>query len=445
MSKLGVTMSRLARASDGVVGDVALGRDERRARLQGLAAAQLDGVPALAVGQHGVDVAPGHQRGGLPRAGAAADGLAPRHVLAQCPRREHAQLLLQRGGVVGVGVDAAAGLGDALQLAPRRCVDVEADRLDAHLDAALGDALGDLARRGRLTGVLAVGDEDDRPRARGPEVLGRALERVGDRGAPLRLERADLLLGLRAVQRADRQHEARVAARGPDRPRGLGPSEHAQPDLGRRRQRAEQVDGGVLRGVDLRRAGAVVGRHGARGVEGEQDLGRPGRRALGRARARRAGQGRTPPPERSRAGDAWLPRRPSSRSDTTPCGQRTQGGGGNRDGRDRDAVLRQLRRAHQRALAVLPCLRRAAGGLPGRRPRAGRRPARARAAPPAPEPAPPPRRPSPSPRRPRSRAARRRAPQRAARRAAARAHRRASIPRPESSPGCSWATWPSPA
>ena len=170
-----------------VVGDVALGRDERRARLQGLAAAQLDGVPALAVGQHAVDVAPGHQRGGLPRAGAAADGLAPRHVLAQCPRREHAQLLLQRGGVVGVGVDAAARLGDALQLAPRRLVDVEADRLDAHLDAALGDALGDLARRGRLAGVLAVGDEDDRPRARrsrGPRRRARGRTRSGCAPSP---------------------------------------------------------------------------------------------------------------------------------------------------------------------------------------------------------------------------------------------------------------------
>ena len=282
ISKLGVTMSMLPRASAAVVGDVALGRDERRARLQGLPAAQLDGVPALGVREHGVDVAPRHEGGGLARARAAAHGLALRHVLAQRPRGQHAQLLLQRGGVVGVGVDATARAGDALQLAPCRLVDVEADRLDAHLDAALGDPLGDLARRRRLAGVLAVGDEDDRARPRRPEVLGGALERVGDRGAALGLERADLLLGLGAVERADRQDEARVAARGPYRARRLGAAEHAQPHLRRGRQRAEEVHGGVLRGVDLRGAGAVVGRHRARRVEGEQDLGRPRGRALGR-------------------------------------------------------------------------------------------------------------------------------------------------------------------
>ena len=184
-----------------------------------------------------------------------------------------------------------------------------------------------LARRRRLTGVLAVGDEHDRPRAAVAEVLRGLLERVGDRRAPARLERADLLLGLAAVHAADREHELRVLARRPDRPRRQRAAVDPQPDLRRVRQRAQQRHRRFLGGVDLRRPVAVVGQHRARRVEREQDLrrARPDSCGVGAAWAPEVGVGvgvcaargeTAPPGPLPGPGAPSMPARPSAASDT---------------------------------------------------------------------------------------------------------------------------------
>ena len=92
-------------------------------------------------------------------------------------------------------------------------IDLEADDRDRHLDAALGDLLGGLARVRRRAVVAAVGDQDHAaPPLRGAEVVRDGQQRRADRRPALAVEPVDGAAQRVLVQRPDRDGQLGVPA-----------------------------------------------------------------------------------------------------------------------------------------------------------------------------------------------------------------------------------------
>ena len=187
------------------------------------------------------------------------------------------------GGVGGVAVGAAGGLGDAGQLLAGGGVDLEADGVDGQVDALLFEFAGDVAGCRRRAGVLAVGDQHDRARSLVGQRVGGGPQGVADRGVAGRDDRGDLGLERCGVQRSDRREGLDVGAAGGFL--GVGGAGAGavdlQSDLGLRRQGVDQAGDGGLGGVDPG-AGCVGLVHRAGGVE--HDHHRHGGRRLGAVR-----------------------------------------------------------------------------------------------------------------------------------------------------------------
>ncbi len=170
-----------------------------------------------------------------------------------------------------------------LQLPPGRPFDLETHGVDPQPDTVPAELFGDLAGRRRTAVVLAVGDQQDRPRPDGtPRRRGKVLcglaQGEPDRSVPPGPYARDGLFHGGPVQRAHRPDETGVrAATGP-----VG-AVHAQPG---RMPVGERVDHGAHGRAGALHPGparTVVITHGAGGVEHHDEAASPGAVPVGGA------------------------------------------------------------------------------------------------------------------------------------------------------------------
>ena len=256
-------------ATRGVVG-------HRRVDAQALPEPDPERVPARLPRGDAADVLPGADRPGQVRRSGGIEPRAARLVSAQRAGGDRLERLAELLGVVGVDVGALALVGDALELAPRARLDLEADRLDLQVDPLARELLGDAARRWRRAVVPAVGHEHDRVRALGGQVAGHERHRSE---APIGVKPLALIWATRSFSAPRFSGSIGVTSRVSAHPAALPPpltsaAVDPQADLRVVGPRVDQRVHRRLGRLELRAPRPVVVVHRLRRVEHEHDRGR---------------------------------------------------------------------------------------------------------------------------------------------------------------------------